>query len=187
MLKKILLLSLISSCALAETRVYFSPNGDCEKNAINLVNRTTKQLDIAMYSFNNDHLIEAIKTAKSRGVSVRILLDRSQAYKNDDETLDLFDSKFDVKIHSLNRIQHNKFVVSDQKEVMTGSFNWTDAAQDFNEENCLFLDDQKIVNIYQKQFDNHLWKVNTQDKSQNTIRKIREKLGGNNGDALQNN
>lgn len=187
MIKKILLLSLISSCAFAETKVYFSPNGDCEKNTIELINKTTKQLDIAMYSLNNDNIILSLKQAQSRGVVIRILLDRGQAYNNTDETIDLIDSKLNIKIHSVNKIQHNKFAVSDQKQVITGSFNWTNAAQDFNEENCVFLDEQKIVDTYQKQFDNHLWIVNKEDKSQNTIKKIRKRLGGISDNDLQNN
>jgi len=187
MIKKLLLLSLISSSALAETKVYFSPNGECEKSAIDLINKSNKQLDIAMYSLNNTNIIVSLKQAQSRGVAVRILLDRGQAYNNTDETIDLIDSKLNIKIHSVNKIQHNKFAVSDQKEVMTGSFNWTDAAQIFNEENCVFLDDPKIVDTYQKQFDNHLWIINKEDKSQNTIKKIRKRLVGAGDNDLQNN
>ena len=116
-------------------------------------------LDIAIYSINNVKIVEALRDAKGRGVKIRILIDRVQAngVGNRETTLSLKNDGFDVRIHSKNKIQHNKFAVADGVRVETGSFNWTMPAEHSNEENCLFVNDPVIASAYAKHFRGHLW------------------------------
>lgn len=159
------------SNANAGTEVYFSPNGMCEKKAVEMIDSTKTNFDLAMYSLNNTNIVGAIERAQKRGVKIRILLDRTQAFVNRRITERLKDDGLNFRVHSHYRIQHNKFGIFDGKEVMTGSFNWTRPAQESNEENCLFLSDKEIVQAYQDRFINHLWKINTADESERRIKK----------------
>ena len=62
-------LVLILSCsfmAKAKNIAYFSPRGKCEKNIVDKINATTKTLDVAVYSINNDKIVEALVNAKKR-------------------------------------------------------------------------------------------------------------------------
>ena len=45
-------------------------------------------------------------------------------------------------------IAHNKVMIIDDKEVITGSFNFTDAAQKRNAENVVFISDTKLAKEY---------------------------------------
>lgn len=51
---------------------------------------------------------------------------------------------------------HNKFAVFDGKLAVTGSFNWTTSADDYNFENALFLSDPAIVARIEEEFE-RIW------------------------------
>ena len=50
-------------------------------------------------------------------------------------------------------LMHNKFAIIDGKILLTGSFNWTLAADQKNEENLLIIEDRKVIKAYQKRFE----------------------------------
>jgi phosphatidylserine/phosphatidylglycerophosphate/cardiolipin synthase-like enzyme len=151
--------------AVASEEFHFSPKGGCQQAVVDLINATNAKLDVAVYSINNAAIIAALQGAKARGVSIRILTDSTQAAVNADVTLTLVKQGFDIRLHSVGRIMHNKFVVSDG-QVETGSFNWTEPAEESNEENCVIIShDGNALAAYGMRFTNHLWVVNTQAKS----------------------
>lgn len=151
--------------------VYFSPHGGCTDAVVDVIATAKSRLDVAVYSLNNKAIIKALVDAKDRGVVIRILTDTTQAAGNAATTLSLVKQGFDIRLHSVGRIMHNKFVVSDG-QVETGSFNWTESAENANEENCLITDDVMLLNTYAKRFDDHLWVVNTDAKSKVHLAKI---------------
>lgn len=171
----LLCLFLFYEAVFASTTVYFSPQGGCEQKVVDLISESKSQIDIAVYSINNSPIIHALVEAKARGVKIKILTDHTQAAVNANATLDLADRNFDLRLHSVGRIMHNKFGVFDQKKVITGSFNWTKPAEAVNEENCLVLDEAVIVSEYEHRFIDHLWSVNTESKSNRYLNKLRHR------------
>jgi len=159
------------------TKVYFSPSGGCQAKTIELITQSKKFIDIAMYSLNNTSILEALNKAKNSGIKVRVLVDRTQGMGvNKNVTLKLKQEGYDIRIHSVNNIQHNKFAIFDGKKVVTGSFNWTNNGEKTNEENCIILDDEAVVKAYENRFNDHLWMVNTEDKSQKAFEKLEAKV-----------
>ena len=61
-----------------------------------------------------------------------------------------------IRTHTRFKIEHNKFGIYDQKVVSTGSFNWTNPAEERNSENCLRIENAKIANQYLVRFET-LW------------------------------
>ena len=55
-----------------------------------------------------------------------------------------------VKIDSQHAIAHNKVMVIDAETVITGSFNFTKAAEDNNAENLLVIHDKVLAERYAK-------------------------------------
>jgi phosphatidylserine/phosphatidylglycerophosphate/cardiolipin synthase-like enzyme len=162
--------------ASANTSVYFSPKGGCEEAVVKLIAGSHTRLDIAVYSINNTAILKALDDAKARGVTIRILTDHVQAAGNASTTLELDRKGYDLRLHSVGKIMHDKFVVADEKRVETGSFNWTNPAEQVNEENCLVLDESETVSKYEHQFTDHLWVVNTLEKSRKHLAKIKERV-----------
>ncbi len=167
----ILLVLLHATRAFAQTEVYFTPSTKCENGLVHRINEATDTIDVAVYSLNNKKLVEALKKANERGVKVRILTDRTQASNKYSKVRELHDYGMNIRVHSKNKIEHNKFAIFDGKQASTGSFNWTNPATEKNSENCVFFtDDAKVVAEYQKRFD-YLWKVNTKKASEEWFNK----------------
>jgi len=53
-----------------------------------------------------------------------------------------------VAVDGVPGIAHNKVMIIDDHYVLTGSFNWTKAAEKSNAENLLLIKDTKINEIY---------------------------------------
>ena len=62
-----------------------------------------------------------------------------------------------VFIDDKHAIAHNKIMIIDNRVVITGSFNFTAAAENKNAENLLVLDDlPDLTRTYRENFQNHL-------------------------------
>ena len=168
-------LSLYSIKATATTYVYFSPNGGCEQRIVQLLDGATETIKAVVYAVNNPNIVNALKRARSRGVSVQLLTDRLQAFNKSSSALELRKYPIDIKIHSWAKIEHNKFVVVDGRYLETGSFNWTGPAQNQNSENCMFMDAKRTVYAFAQRFE-QLWSLNSREKSEEYFRRINDRL-----------
>jgi competence ComEA-like helix-hairpin-helix protein len=142
--------------SLAKTEVYFSLYDDPETVIVENINKAEVFIDIAMYTFTDKEISQAAIEAKERGVKVRVYLDRSQVEAKYSSSRLFVEKDIEVRISSNNYIMHNKFAVIDSKIVITGSYNWTVSASIRNDENLLVIDDEEVIQRYQRQFEN-LW------------------------------
>ena len=166
---------LLIKSAFAEVDVAFTPSNECEQKIIALIDNSQQSIEIAVYSINNENIVAALERAKERKVAIRILTDKRQAAMKSSKVTQMHDSGFDIRVHTKNKIEHNKFAVFDGKELTTGSFNWTNAASDKNSENCMFFKHEpEQVQKFSNRFE-ELWKINTQAKSEEWFAKRKAK------------
>ena len=137
----------------------------CEKEIIKLINNSTETIDIAVYSINNLNIIDQLMKAKDKGVKIRILTDRIQAFGKSSKVTLLHDAGFDIKIHSKDRIMHHKFAIFDNQKAVEGSFNWTYSAANKNAEDCNVFDKEEDIKVLKKRF-KKVWKINSKDISE---------------------
>ncbi len=159
-LASVFILLFISPPSLAEIKVFFSPDGGITEEIIAQIDQADNYVDIAMYSFTSESIAEALVRAKERGVRVRILLDKLQAAGAYSQYQYLLDAGIETITDVHAGIMHNKIAIIDGRILLTGSFNWTKSAEEKNEENfLLFIDEEKIIRIYQTRL-NYLWGFN---------------------------
>jgi phosphatidylserine/phosphatidylglycerophosphate/cardiolipin synthase-like enzyme len=60
-----------------------------------------------------------------------------------------------VKIDAQHATAHNKVMIIDGETVITGSFNFTKAAEENNAENLLIIHDKKLAERYTKNWQEH--------------------------------
>lgn len=125
--------------ALAEVKPYFTPSLDCERRIIELIDNAEESVDAAVYSISNKEITAALKRAHDRGLKIRILTDKLQAVGKYSTVSDLYAYGLNIRVNSKHKIEHNKVAIFDSAKVVTGSYNWTDAATHKNSENCLFI------------------------------------------------
>lgn len=117
----------------------FSPGGSALALVLTTVGQSTRQLDVAAYSFTSKPVAEAILAAKQRGVRIRVMVDDKANREKYSAAMFLANQGVEVRTNGNYAIQHNKFMVADGDAVETGSFNYTASADSRNAENVMVL------------------------------------------------
>ena len=136
--------------------VWFSPKGGCTEAVVREINSARHEVLVQAYSFSSKPITEALVAAKTRGVHVTVLLDKSnesEAYSD----LPLFlEHGLAPLIDAHHAIAHNKVMVIDRATVVTGSFNFTHQAEAENAENLLVIKgNPALAKAYHDQFAQH--------------------------------
>jgi phosphatidylserine/phosphatidylglycerophosphate/cardiolipin synthase-like enzyme len=155
-----LILCLGATCGLAQAgsiRVYFSPNGGCTEAILNEINQAKSEILLQAYSFTSQPIAQALIRAQKRGVKISAVLDKSNRGRKYSAATFLKNMGIPVFIDDKHAIAHNKIMIIDNRVVITGSFNFTKAAENKNAENLLILDDlPDLTRAYQENFQQHL-------------------------------
>jgi len=136
-------------------QAYFSPRGGCTQAIVDNLSHTERTVLIQAYSFTSEPIAEALIDAHKRGVKVKILLDKSQRHGKGSKVDLLVNDGIPVSIDTKHAIAHNKVMIIDGVIVMTGSFNFTNAAEDRNAENLLIVRDKFLATKYRNNWNKH--------------------------------
>ena len=123
------------------TAVYFSPDGGGTEAIVREINRAQHRIWVQAYSFTSAPIAEALVAAHKRGVEVLAVLDKSNETDKYTAATFLTNSGIKTLIDDQHAIAHNKVMVIDNATLITGSFNFTKAAEERNAENLLVLND----------------------------------------------
>jgi len=135
--------------------VYFSPKGGATDAITKELNKAKNTILVQAYSFTSAPIAKALLNAHKRGVKVEVILDKSQRTDEYSSATFLFNAGISVKIDSQHAIAHNKVMIIDGETVITGSFNFTKAAEENNAENLLVIHDKKLAEQYTKNWQEH--------------------------------
>jgi phosphatidylserine/phosphatidylglycerophosphate/cardiolipin synthase-like enzyme len=135
--------------------IEFSP-GNALQTVVDVIDSADKELVMAAYSFTSKPVAEALVKAKKRGVSVKVVLDKSQESEKYTVATFLKNQEVPFVINRKYAIMHNKFIVVDGQIVQTGSFNYTSSASNRNAENVIVVRNRDAALKYKKEFQ-RLW------------------------------
>lgn len=140
----VLLVTAIAVTA-AEIQVYFSPRGGCTAAIVQNVNAAKSNVLVQAYSFTSAPIAKALVQAHKRGVKVEVILDKSQRTAQYSSATFLFNAGIPTLIDDNHAIAHSKIIVIDRTTVITGSFNFSKAAEESNAENLLVIQDRELA------------------------------------------
>jgi len=145
------------SPAVPSIRLYFSPNGGGTEAIISEIRHARAEVLVQAYSFTSTPIAKALLDARKRGVKVTVILDKSQRNANYSAADFLRNSGIATYIDGKHAIAHNKIMIIDRECVITGSFNFTKAAEEKNAENILVIrSNPELTSKYIGNFDWHL-------------------------------
>ena len=150
-----MILSLFAATA-ADIQVYFSPKGGCTEAVVENLQKATNNILVQAYSFTSAPIAKALVDAHRRGVKVTVILDKSQRTERYSEADFLLHADIPTFIDAKHAIAHNKIMVIDGKTILTGSFNFTKAAEMNNAENLLVIQDAALAAKYTANWQAHL-------------------------------
>ena len=119
------------------------------------LSNATSNIEVAVAWFTHRELFSEILSALDRKVSVEVLLSDSIINRGEhglDFSLFLNKGGKLKFANSVKSFMHNKFCVIDQKLLITGSYNWTYAAERYNSENIVVTDDTNVCNSFHTHF-----------------------------------
>ncbi|MEM9922438.1 MAG: DUF655 domain-containing protein [Cyanobacteria bacterium P01_D01_bin.50] len=132
-----------------------------------------KSIDSALFVFSAQRLSNILETSHKKGVKIRTLLEPDFAYRFYSEGLDMTGVALSNKCkYELNNqpwgnpintvgvplltsgdLLHHKYAVIDGKTVITGSHNWTEAANIGNDETVLAITNPTVAAHYLREFE----------------------------------
>jgi phosphatidylserine/phosphatidylglycerophosphate/cardiolipin synthase-like enzyme len=139
----------------SEIEVFFSPQGGCTEAIVDTLNRAKSSVLIQAYSFTSAPIAKAVVEAHRRGVQTEVILDKSQQSEKYSSADFLAHAGIRVLIDHEHEIAHNKIMVVDSNTVITGSFNFTKAAEEHNAENLLVIRSKDLAARYTDNWNKH--------------------------------
>jgi phosphatidylserine/phosphatidylglycerophosphate/cardiolipin synthase-like enzyme len=160
--------------------VNFSPISPTEPwvdSANGLISKTLsaskKTVDLALFVFSDQQLANILEERHDQNVQVRALIEPQFAYRSYSEALDMMgfalseNCKYEVDNHPWKNpistvgvpilakgdLLHHKFAVIDNQTVITGSHNWSEAANNGNDEILVVIENPTVAAHYQREFD----------------------------------
>ncbi|GAB3822045.1 phospholipase D-like domain-containing protein [Pontibacter rugosus] len=139
--------------AIPPNSAYFSPGGDCLHAILESINNASHSLKICVFTISDDRISRAIQEAHRRGVKVKIITDNEKLYDLGSDIRSLAEAGLPIRVDITHNHMHHKFAIIDNQAILTGSYNWTRSAANYNHENVLITHDRDTVLAYRKQFD----------------------------------
>jgi phosphatidylserine/phosphatidylglycerophosphate/cardiolipin synthase-like enzyme len=139
----------------ASAKACFSPRGGCTETIIEEIEHAKSAILVQAYSFTSAPIAEALLDAHKRGVNVEAILDKSQRKERYTSATFLSNSGIPTYIDDRHAIAHNKVIIIDGEIVITGSFNFTKAAEEKNAENLMVIRSRELATLYTKNWNEH--------------------------------
>jgi mitochondrial cardiolipin hydrolase len=137
-------------------QVFFSPGYQCVAAIQRFIQQAAHHLDVCVFTVADDRLTQALLTAHEQGVRVRLITDNDKLLDRGSDVRELQRAGVLVRVDRTAYHMHHKFAVADHRAVLTGSYNWTRSAAQYNLENLLITDDPGLVQPYDREFE-QLW------------------------------
>jgi phosphatidylserine/phosphatidylglycerophosphate/cardiolipin synthase-like enzyme len=139
----------------------FTPGDDAGKLITDAIDAAQHQVLVQAFSFTHRKIADALVAAKRRGVDVKVISDKNQIHRIPTSLIwKIAAEGVPVFADSDHDSAHNKVIVIDagspDAALITGSFNFTHAAQYKNAENVLLIKgNAALTDIYRRNWQHH--------------------------------
>lgn len=134
-------------------KAYFSPDGGALKAITRHIDQATREILVLSYIMTSKPVESALINARRRGVQVEVILDRDQQKERKYVTAKMLKAQgIAVWLDDRHACSHNKVMIIDRGTVITGSFNFTYAAEKRNAENLLIISSADLAGLYTDNF-----------------------------------
>jgi len=141
--------------------VKFSPEDGVEKILLSLIQASQKSIDVLAYSFTSDNLGNALIDRYDDGVDVEVIFEEESSDQYGSEAAYLIRNGIPTYMDGLtDGLMHEKAMIFDESVVAAGSYNFTRAAETVNDEQILIIDNRKIADQFEEEFEKILERAN---------------------------
>jgi len=136
-------------------KVYFSPSDGTIGKVVNTINTANKDIYFALYAFTRSDIATALNNRFNAGVTdIRGIIDQVNTTGSQYNFLNSFAQMFG----NVGNTLHHKYGIVDATQpnsnptIISGSANWSNAANNDNDENLIIIEDLFIANQFMQEF-----------------------------------
>lgn len=131
----------------------FEAEGDARTRILQLVKDAKSSLDVMAFVFTDDDIGSAIVARHRAGVPVRIVVETRNLDATGSDVAAFQQAGINTLPDGNPYMMHHKVIIIDQAIVVTGSYNFSSNAANYNDENVLILHDVDIAGQYTAEFE----------------------------------
>ncbi len=133
--------------------IFFSPDDGVLKALVPLLESAHDSIYFLAYSFTSNQLGDIIREKAEAGLTVAGVMDDEQVRSNQGTEFDPFrQAKLDVRMDGIDGLMHHKVFIIDKKIVAFGSYNFSQSAEERNDENLIIVYNPVIAQQFLLEF-----------------------------------
>ncbi len=132
---------------------FFSPDDGVANQIATVLNSAEESVFFLAFSFTSNDLGDLVREKADAGLTVRGVMDEEQVGSNQGTEFDPFkQADLDVRIDGIDGQMHHKVFIVDESIVVLGSYNFSRAAEERNDENVLIIYDPALAEQFMLEF-----------------------------------
>ncbi len=136
----------------------FASEDEVVERLLPYIENAQSSIRFLAFSFTHDALGEAMRERAAAGVDVAGVFEKTGSSTEYSELGPMYCQGMAVRRDENPSFLHHKVIIVDDRIVITGSLNFSDNANDSNDENVLIVDNADIATLYLQEFDK-VWNI----------------------------
>jgi phosphatidylserine/phosphatidylglycerophosphate/cardiolipin synthase-like enzyme len=133
--------------------IYFSPDDGVVNHLASLLSGAEESIHFLAFSFTSNELGAIVREKADAGLTVAGVMDDEQISSNQGTEYDPFkQAGLDVRIDGNDGQMHHKVFIVDEKIVVIGSYNFSQSAEERNDENTIIVYNEMIAEQFMLEF-----------------------------------
>jgi len=133
--------------------IYFSPDDGVLQGLVPLLDSAQQSIYFLAYSFTSNQLGDIVREKAAAGLTVAGVMDNEQVRTNQGTEFDPFrQADLDVRMDGIDGLMHHKVFIIDDKIVAFGSYNFSQSAEQNNDENLIIVYNPDIAEQFMLEF-----------------------------------
>jgi phosphatidylserine/phosphatidylglycerophosphate/cardiolipin synthase-like enzyme len=133
-------------------QILFSPEDNAISHIIPYIQSAKQSIRFMAFTYTQADLGQAMLAAAKNGVDLSGVFEATGADSVYGQMTPLFCNKIPVRTDGNPAFMHHKVIIIDNRIVITGSLNFTDNADQNNNENVIIIENPDIANLYSAEF-----------------------------------
>ena len=134
--------------------IYFSPDDGVLAALVPLLESAQESIFFLTYSFTSNQLGDIVRQKAEAGLTVAGVMDDEQIATNQGTEFDPFrQANLDVRRDGIEGLMHHKVFIIDQQIVVFGSYNFSQSAEQRNDENLIIVYNPVIAHQFLLEFE----------------------------------
>jgi phosphatidylserine/phosphatidylglycerophosphate/cardiolipin synthase-like enzyme len=135
-----------------EVENYFAPEDMVADHIIARISSAQSRIRFMSFTFTNRAIADAMLERARAGITVQGIIEDRNAENEYSQYAHLKREIHDVLTDGNPYIMHHKVIIIDDETVILGSYNFTNSADESNDENVLIIHDAEVAALYVEEF-----------------------------------